>query len=99
MSVAAVNVVDFKSARKSSAKAKAKKAQPERPVDPHLALVLEEIKGIAAAKVSRLSGNFVGAATIASWRRKGTIRPQHYTMMAALRAVGKEFAIRRIRQA
>lgn len=74
------------------------KTKPPRPVDRHLREVLAEIDGISAKDVSRLSGNIVGRSTIANWRRGKVARPQHYTMTAALAAVGREFRIVRIRR-
>lgn len=71
--------------------------KPPRPVDRHLRDVLAEIEGISAREVSRLSGNVVGISTITKWRAGKVARPQHYTMTAALAAVGREFRIVRIR--
>lgn len=69
----------------------------KRPIDPDFELVLKEIAKKSPREISDAVGNLVGKATIRNWRKNLVRRPQHYTMQAALKAVGKEFRIARIR--
>lgn len=74
-------------------------AKTQRVPDPDFALVLRAIAAKSPSEISRAVGNVVGKSTIANWRKGKVRRPQHYTMQAALRAVGKEFKIGRMRRA
>lgn len=61
--------------------------------DPTLKDVLHLIDGIPAKDVAAKSRQLVGANTIYNWRRGRVMRPQHYTLEAALNAAGYTFGI------
>lgn len=74
-----------------------KTVQKPKTIDPDFELVMKAIAKKTPSEISRAVDNVIGKSTIANWRKNKVRRPQHYTMQAALRAVGKEFRIGRIR--
>lgn len=70
-----------------------RKVAAKRPQDPQLKQVLALLEGIPAKIVSDKAKNLVGANTIYNWRAGKVARPQHYTLEAALNAVGYTFGI------
>lgn len=76
----------------------AERARAYRPRDPDLDLVLDAIDGIPSKEVAEASGKvgngtMVGRTTIDNWRNGKVKQPCHYTLKAALKAVGKRWAI------
>ena len=73
------------------------KARPTRSIDPDFAELLALLDGKTAREISEGSGNIVGKSTIYKWRSKKsnrTRRPVHYTMSAAVSALGFGYCLR-----
>lgn len=63
--------------------------------DPDFIEVIRLLRGHNAKAVAAASDNLVGRSTIYNWKRGKVRRPQHYTMQAALRAIGWEYSLRK----
>lgn len=73
-------------------------ARAKLPPDPTLDQVLELIGTKSLREISERSNYLVSYSTLLSWRRRKVRRPVNYTLEAALKALGYERVIRKIKR-